>query len=215
MMRPWFPAAVLAALLVSSILVSGCTSQTGTSQPPASTPGIPNPSAVVTPPPEIPPPGPAGTGTPQSTPGGTPAGLPGTVSQTATSILIQGDVAGLKAPAGNYLDEIRFTVVKAPSAEPVTFEIPNTQIIFEKSGREFGVNYLILSGDTNGNLILENGETFLVSIPFPAQSPQNEIFAGQDFTMVIMNPPSPQVTVTARAPPVLTGEPMILARAPP
>ena len=104
-------------------------------------------------------------------------------------------------------------MAKAPRAEPVTFEVPNTQIIFSKGGQQFGVNYLILSGDVNGNRILEDGETFEVSIPFTSESPQYEIYAGQKFTMAIKNPPQPQVTVTTEAPPVLEDS-NILARAP-
>jgi hypothetical protein len=146
------------------------------------------------------------------TPAPAPAWTPGIVAQSGGAILIKDDVVGLKSAQGNYIDEIRFTVVKVPRAEPVTFEIPNTQIVFKKTGPEFAVNYLILSGDMNGNQILEDGEAFLVSIPFPPQSPQYEIYAGQEFTMTIMNPPQPPVIVTATAPPVLTDS-MILARA--
>jgi len=102
-------------------------------------------------------------------------------------------------------------VVKAPRAEPVTFEIPNTQIIFTRNGEEFGTNYQILSGDENGDQILGEGEDFLVRVPLP---PQDRLYPGQKFTLAIKNPPSRQVTVTAEVPPVLTGEPVVLARSP-
>jgi hypothetical protein len=133
--------------------------------------------------------------------------------QAGSSILIKGDVKGYRSAAGNFIDEIRFSVVKAPRAEDVTFEIPNTQIIFTKGGQQFGTNYQILSGDVNGNRILEEGETFLVSIPLSPEGPQNAIYPGQMFTMTIQNPPQPRVTVTARAPQAITVEPMVLATA--
>ncbi|MDD1665202.1 MAG: hypothetical protein LUQ32_07580, partial [Methanomicrobiales archaeon] len=82
-----------------------------------------------------------------------------------------------------------------------------------KGGQPYTVNYLILSGDVNGNRILEDGETFLVSIPFTSESPQYEIYAGEKFTMTIQNPPQSRVIVTTQAPSVLTDKPMVLARA--
>jgi len=207
-----FLATVLAALVVCSILGSGCTGQKGESQPPASTLTIAT-TRPVTPFPETPTPVQPGTTTNPPTPFVTPVWTPATVAQAGTAILIRGDVLGLKSATGNFIEEIRFTVVKAPRAEAVTFEIPNTQIIFTKGGQQFGVNYLILSGDVNGNRILEDGETFLVSVPFTSESPQYEIYAGEKFTMTIQNPPQPRVIVTTQAPSVLTDEPMVLARA--
>jgi hypothetical protein len=153
----------------------------------------------------------------QTVPVTTPAPVwtPGTITQEGAAIQIREDVFGYKAPTAGYLSEIRFSVEKAPRAEPVTFEIPNTQMIFTKPGNpQYGVNYLILSGDINGNRILEEGETFLVSIPFTSDAPQYAIYAGQQFTMSIKNPPQPPVIVTLSAPPILTTDPMVLARSP-
>jgi hypothetical protein len=201
-------AAVLAALVACSILASGCTGENGRNQPPASILTIPPTRA--TPVPQTPAPVQTGTTANPVTPGVTPPWTPGTVAQTGAAILIQGDITGLKSARGNFIDEIRITVVKAPRAEPVTFEIPNTQIIFTKYGVQFGVNYLILSGDVNGNQILEEGETFKIKVPI---QPPYEIYPGQAFTMTIKNPPQPEVTVTAGAPPVLANT-VVLARAP-
>jgi hypothetical protein len=205
-------AAVLAALMISSVLFSGCTGQKGESQPPASTLTIAT-TRPPTPVHETITPVQPGTTMNLPTPGVTPGWTPGTVAQGGAGILIRGDVIGLKSTRGNFIDEIRFTVVKAPRVESVTFEIPNTQIIFTKGGQQYGVNYLILSGDVNGNRILEDGETFLVSVPFTSESPQYEIYSGEKFTMTIQNPPQPRIIVTTQAPPILTDEPMVLARA--
>jgi hypothetical protein len=117
---------------------------------------------------------------------------------------------GLRSAGGAFIDEIRFQAVKAPRAETVTFEVPNTQIVFSKSGVEFAVNYFPLSGDVNGDRILDEGEIFLVSIPL---QPPNVIYRNQAFTMAIKTPPYQPVLVSAAAPPVLTADPMILARA--
>jgi hypothetical protein len=209
MVRLWSLAAVLAALMMCSILSSGCTGQPGASQPPASTLTIAT-TRQTTPVPVTPTPVQPGTTTNPPTPGVTPSWTPGTVAQGGAAILIQGDVTGLKSATGNYIDEIRFTVVKAPRADPVTFEIPNTQIIFTKFGQQFGVNYQIISGDVNGNQILDEGESFDIGVPI--QTPY-EIYTGQKFTMVIKNPPQSQVTVTTEAPPVLRDS-NILAQAP-
>jgi len=208
MARLRYITAVLAGLVVCLILVAGCTGQKGESQPPASTLTIPTRPA--TPVPVTSAPVRTATTTIPVTPVVTPAWTMGSIVQTGASILI-GDVVGLKNANGNFIDELRFTAVKAPRAEPVTFEIPNTQIIFTKGGQEFGVNYIILSGDRDKNQILEDGETFVVSIPLPPQSPQYDIYAGQKFTMAIENPPQPDIIVTTQAPPVLTDEPMVLA----
>jgi len=212
MARFRFLAPVLAALVVCSILASGCTGEKGVSQPPASVKTMPT-TRPATPVPVTTTPVLPGTPTIPFTPGVTPAWTPGTVAQAGAAALIQGDITGLKSARGNFIEEIRFTLVKAPQAEPVTFEIPNTQIVFTKGGQQYGVNYLILSGDVNGNRILEDGETFLVSIPFTSESPQYEIYAGEMFTMTIQNPPQPRVTVTTQAPSVLSAS-NILARAP-
>jgi hypothetical protein len=202
-------AAVLAALMISSILFSGCTGQKGESQPPASTVTIPT-TRPATPVPMATTPVLPGTTTIPFTPGPTPAWTPGTVAQGGAGILIRGDVTGLKSARGNFIDEIRFTVVKAPRAEPVTFEIPNTQIIFTKFGQQFGTNYLIIGRDNdNGDFILDDGESFDISVAIP---PPDEIYPGQKFTMAIRTP-QPKVTVTTEAPPVL-GDSNILARAP-
>ena len=207
-----FLAAVLAALVVCAILSSGCAGQNGESQPPASTLTIPT-TRQATPVPATSTPVQPGTTTNPPTTVVTPEWTPATIPQAGAAILITDDVIGFKSATGNFIEEIRFPVAKAPRAEAVTFEIPNTQIIFTKGGQQFGVNYLILSGDGNGNRILEDGETFLVSIPFTSESPQYEIYAGEKFTMTIQNPPQPRVIVTTQAPPVLTDEPMVLARA--
>jgi hypothetical protein len=221
-MKSRFPsvlqAVVLALLVMGAVLAPGCTGEKGQSQPPASlltvtarrpvTPVLTTPGPVLT--------GTASTPTPPAaTLAATPAWVPGTVVQEGSAILIEGDVTGYKSPRGNFIDEIRFMVHLAPRAEPVTFEVPNTQIIFTRAGTyQYGVNYLVLSGDLNQNGILEPGEDFLVSIPISPESPQYEIYAGEKFTMAIKNPPQPQVTVTTSAPPVLSTDPMILARAP-
>ena len=212
MVRPGSLALVLAVLTVVSILFSGCTGQNGASQPPASILTIPT-TRPATPFPVTSTPIQPGPTTIPPTPAVTPVWTPGFVAQDGAAIIIRGDVIGLKSPTGNFIDEIRFTVVKDPRAEPVTFEIPSTQIIFARSGPPYGVNYLILSGDVNGNRILENGETFVVSIHFTSDSPQYDIFAGQAFTMTIQNPPLPRVIVTTQAPPVL-GDSNILAQSP-
>ena len=209
MVRPAFLFMALAALLVSLILASGCAGQKEESQPPASTYTISTTRPAV-PVPETSTPVQPGTTTNPPTPGGTPVWTPGTVTQAGAAIFIQGDVIGLKPARGNFIDEIRFTVVKAPRAESVTFEVPNTQIIFTKFGEQFGTNYQILSGDENGDHILDEGETFVVQISI---LPPYEVYAGQKFTMAIKNPPQPQVTVTTEAPPVLEDS-NILARAP-
>jgi hypothetical protein len=204
-----FLAPVLAALVVISILASGCTGQNVVSQPPASTLTI----ATTRPPTPVPATSsPVRTGTPVTpvTPVVTPKWTPGIVSQGGAAILIRGDIIGLRSAGGNFIDDLQFTVVKAPRAEPVTFDIPNTQIVFTKFQRQFGTNYQILSGDTNGDHILDAGETFVVQVPIP---PPYEIYAGQKFTMAIQNPPQPQIIVVTEAPPVLTTEPMVLARA--
>jgi hypothetical protein len=205
-----FLAAVLAAALVCSIVVSGCTGQPGMSQPPASTVTIPT-RRPTTPVPVTQTPIQTGMTTILVTQSVTPVWTPGTVTQAGSAILIQGDVTGLRSERGNFIDAIQFTVVKAPRAEPVTFEIPNTQIILTEYGEQFGTNYQILSGDVNGNHILGDGERFVVQVPIPAP---HEIYAGQKFTMAIQNPPQPQVIVTAGAPPILTGS-MVLASAAP
>ncbi|HTY52232.1 MAG TPA: hypothetical protein VMB35_03450 [Methanomicrobiales archaeon] len=208
-----FMAAALAALAVCAVLAAGCTGGETPPQPPASTLTIPTTTRPVTPVPSTPPPVLTGTTPVPYTTGVTPSYTPGPVVQAGSAILITGDVVGYKSPTGNFLDEIRFSVIKAPRAEDVTFEIPNTQMIFTKGGQSFGVNYQVLSGDLNANNVLEDGETFVVSIPFLAETSQNDIFAGQGFTMSIQNPPQPRVTVTTSAPAVLTDDPMVLARA--
>jgi len=208
-----FMAAALAALAVCAVLATGCTGGEAPPQPPASTLTIATTTRPATPVPSTPPPVLTGTTPVPYTTGITPSYTPGSVAQAGSAILITGDVDGYKSPVGNFLDEIRFSVVKAPRAEDVTFEIPNTQIIFTKNGQSLGVNYQILSGDQNGNNVLEDGETFVVSIPFLAETPQNDIFAGQGFTMSIQNPPQPRITVTTSAPAALTDDPMVLARA--
>jgi hypothetical protein len=202
-------AAVLAALMISSILFSGCTGQKGESQPPASTLTIAT-TRPPTPVHETITPVQPGTTTNLPTPGVTPGWTPGTVAQGGAGILIRGDVTGLKSTRGNFIDEIRFTVVKAPRVESVTFEIPNTQIIFTKFGQQFGTNYQIIGRkNDNGDFFLDEGESFDISVPI--QAPY-EIYPGQKFTMAIRTP-QPQVTVTAEAPPVLRDS-NILARAP-
>jgi hypothetical protein len=209
MVRLRFLAPVLTALVVVSILASGCTGQEGVSQPPASTmtvpttrPATPVPVTTVTVLPR--------TTTIPYSPVVTPSWTPGTVTQAGAAVLITGNVVGLKSARGTFIDEIRFTVVKAPKAEPVTFEIPNTQIIFTKFGVQFGVNYQITGRhNDNGDLVLDDGEAFDISIPI--QTPY-EIYPGQKFTMAIKTPQT-QVTVTTEAPPVLSAS-NILARAP-
>ena len=204
-----FLAAVLAALVICSILSAGCTGQKGESQPPASTLTIPT-TRPATPVPVTSTPVQPGTTTNPPTPVVTPEWTPGTVAQGGAVVLITGDVLGLKSVRGTFIDEIQFTVVKAPRAEAVTFEIPNTQIIFTKFGVQFGVNYQITGRhNDNGDLVLDDGEAFDISIPI--QTPY-EIYPGQKFTMAIKTPQT-QVTVTTEAPPVLSAS-NILARAP-
>jgi hypothetical protein len=204
-------AAFLGALMICSILSSGCSGQPGASQPPASTLTIPTTTRQATPVPMTPTPVQPGTTTNPPTPGVTPSWTPGTVAQSGATILITGDVVGLKSTRGNFIDEIRFTVVKAPRVEPVTFEIPNTQIIFTKFGVQFGTNYQIIGRhNDNGDNILDEGESFDISVPI--QTPY-EIYTGQKFTMAIKNPPQSQVIVTTETPPVLSDS-NILARAP-
>lgn len=200
---------VIAGILVCSILTSGCTGEKAPPQPPASTVTI-RTGRPTTPVPETPAPSPAETIPTPVTPAPTPEWTPGTVSQGGAALLISGDVVGIRAPQGNFIDELRFTLVKAPRAEPVTLAIPDTQIILTKFGREFGTNYLILSGDENRDQVLDEGETFVLRVIIP---PPYEIYAGQKFTMAIKSPPRPQVTVTAEAPPVLSDR-QVLARAP-
>ena len=206
-----FATVVLAMVVIGSILAAGCTGEQGGSPTTAPTPTMPT-RRTVTPVPV--------TTTPVQTMATTvpvttvvpPAWMPGSITQEGSSILIDGAVMGYKSSQGNYLDEIRFTVVLAPRAEPVTFEIPETQIIFTKTGSNpYAVNYLILSGDLNGDRILDPGERFVVSIRFTSDASQYAIYAGQQFTMAIKNPPRPQVYVSASAPPVLTSDPMVLA----
>jgi hypothetical protein len=203
---------LIAMFTVLLILGSGCAGGTPP-QPPASIRTLPTTRPVTTLPATTPP---ALTlPTTSLTTVATPAWTPGTVAQAGSAILIQGDVVGYKSSRGNFIDEIRFDVVLAPRAEPVTFDVPNTQIIFTKQGTPpYGVNYFPISGDVNGDRVLREGETFRVSIPFTSDAPQYAIFAGQTFTMTIKNPPQPQVLVTASAPPVLGDQPMVLARVP-
>jgi hypothetical protein len=203
-------AVFLVVLLVGSILVSGCTGEKGGSQPPASIVTVTT-RKPVTPVATTPAPVPTATSAaPTVPPVGTPAWAPGDVIQGDGTVLITGNVVGLRSPLGNFIDEIRFTVVKAPRVEPVTFEIPNAQIIFTKYGQQFGTNYQILrQTGGNGDAILEEGESFDVSVPI--QTPY-ELYPGQKFTMAIKIPQT-QVTVSSSAPPVLTTEPMILALA--
>jgi hypothetical protein len=199
---------IIAITLVCSILASGCTGEKVPPQPPASPVTIPTgrPTTMV---PETPTPAPTETTATPITPV-TPDWTPGIVSQGGAAILVQGDVIGLRSAQGNFIDELRFTIVRSYRAEPVTFAIPDTQIIFTKFGREFGTNYLILSGDENVNQILDEGETFVVRVLIP---PPHEVYPGQEFTMAIKNPPRPQITVTTEAPPVLRDR-QVLARAP-
>ena len=215
MARFRFLSAVLMVLVVFLVLGSGCTGGPPP-QPPASIRTLPTTRPVTLPPVTLPPATtPPATTTPVPTPTVqvTPAWTPGSVSQSGSSILIQGDVVGYKSSKGNFIDEIRFNVVLAPRAEPVTFDTPNTQIIFTKPGTTpYGVNYLILSGDTNGNGLLDPGETFRVSIPFTSDAPQYVIFGGQSFIMAIQNPPQQPVVVAASAPPVLTDPTVVLAQ---
>ena len=212
-MKIRFPVAVLVVLLACLILAAGCTGGTGGSQPPARTLTIPT-TRPATPMPVTTAPVQTEATTAPVTTVIVPAWTPGTITQDGTSILIRGDVLGYKASQGNYLAEIRFKVVKAPRAEPVTFEIPSTQIIFKKSGiNPYGVNYEILSGDLNGDRILDEGERFLVRIRFTSDASQYAIYGGQTFTMAIKNPPRPDVLVTASAPAVLTSDPVVLASA--
>lgn len=209
MVRLRFLAPVLAVLVVCSILAAGCTGQKEVPQPPASILTIPS-TRPATPVPETIAPVLPGTTTIPFTPGVTQPWTPGTVSQGGGAVLIQGDVTGLKSANGNFIDEIRFTVVKAPRVNPVTFEIPNTQIIFTKFGEQFGTNYQIVGRhNDNGDNILDEGESFDISIPI--ETPY-EIYPGQMFTMTIKTPQT-GVTVTAAAPPVLKDS-NILAQAP-
>ena len=209
MVRLAFLTLILAAVVISLVIISGCT---GGQVSPQTTPSIPTipttrpgiTQSVTT----VPATTTATTG--QPAPVVTPAWTPGTVLQSGSAILITGNVYGLKSSRGNYIDEIRFTAVKDPRADPVTFDIPNTQIIFAKNGvLPFGVNYHILSGDENGDRILRNGETFMVQVFI---QPPNEIYAGETFTMTIQNPPNQQVIMVTGAPPVISDQPMVLAR---
>jgi hypothetical protein len=206
-------AAILAALLLGSILVSGCTGDGGGSQPPASivtmttrrpatpVPETMEPPATVT----------GVTSVPTSTTMATiPEQTPGSIIQDESALLITGDVMGYRSQNGGYIDEIRFTVVKAPRAGEVTLDVTNTQIVFTKDNTQYAVNYLLLSGDLNGDRILDPGETVLVSIPL---QPPNVIYTNQRFTMAIKTPPYQPVVVSAKAPPVLTTDPMVLASA--
>lgn len=208
--RPDLLSLIIAGTLICSILSSGCTGGKVPPQPPATTMTIPT-QRPTTPVPETPEPSPAATTTGPVTPGPTPAWTPGSVTQTGTAILIKGDVIGLRSTRGNYIDELQFTVVKAPRVEPVTVEYPDTQIILVRFGEESGTNYRILSGDKDGDRELDEGESFVLQVFIP---PPYEVFAGQRFTMAIKNPPRPQITVTTEAPPVLR-ERQVLARAPP
>jgi hypothetical protein len=203
-----FAAAVLLVLVVGSILASGCTGNSGGQQPPASVMTIPT-RRTVTPVPETPAPVITVT-TVLPTRVVTPAWTPGSIIQDGTALLIQGDVEGLKYPTANYIDEIRFTVVKSPRADEVPLDTIYTQIVFTKSGMPYTVNYLPVSGDLNRDRVLDEGETILISIPL---QPPNVIYANEKFTMAIKTPPYAQVLVTASAPPVLSNDPMILARA--
>ena len=180
--------AVLAALVVCSILASGCTGQKGESQPPASTrtiattrPATPIPITSI-------PISPGTTPNPSIT-GVTPAWTPGTVAQAGAAILIRGDVVGLKSTRGNFIDGIRFTVVKAPRVNPVTFEIPDTQIIFTKFGVQFGTNYQIIGRQNdNGDSVLEEGESFDISVPI--QPPYRDL-PGPEVHHGHSDPPNP------------------------
>jgi len=215
-MDPRFPAAVLAMLVAASILAAGCTGEKGGPQP-LPTPLTVTPRRTVTPVPVTPTPVETMATTVPVTPVipvVAPVWTPGSITQEGSSILIQGPVMGYKAPQGDYLAEIRFTVVKAPRADPVTFEIPSTQIVFKKTGTNpYAVNYLILSGDLNGDRILDPGESFLVSIPFTSDAPQYAIYGGQRFTMTIKNPPQPDIVVATGVPTVLPSDPVVLASA--
>lgn len=209
MARLIFPAAVLGLLVIGSILISGCTGEKVPPQPPASTLTIPT-TRPVTPVTATTPPVVTTTVAIPPTSGVTPVGTPGSIAQEGTAILIQGDVLGYKSATAGYIDEIRFTVVKAPRVDPVTLDIPETQIVFTKAGTQFAVNYFPVSGDKNGDRILGEGEAIVVSVPL---QPPNVIYTNQRFTMAVKTPPYPQVVVTAISPPVLTSDPMVLAAA--
>ncbi|MDD1671249.1 MAG: hypothetical protein LUQ67_08090 [Methanomicrobiales archaeon] len=211
MVRPQLLTTVLAVFLILLSLAPGCTGQGG-SQPPASTLTIP-PTRVTAPPLTTPPPSPAGTTMPTTIPEVTPVWTPGTVLQENSAFLIMGNVLGFRSQNGAYIDEIRFSVVKAPRAEPVTFEDQSTQIVFTKGGTRYSNIYRIIDGDRNGNGLLEEGEAFLISVPLPPQVPERDIYPNQQFTMAIQNPPNAPVIVTATAPRSLTDAPMILATA--
>ena len=202
-------AAVIAVLVVCSILAAGCTGETKQSQPPPSTVTFPT-RRPVTPVPVTTAPIQTLATTALPIPTTTPSGIPGSVVQEGTVLLIQGDVDGYRSSTYNYIDELRFTVVKVPRVDPVTLDIPETQIVFTKGGTQYAVNYLLVSGDVNNDRILDEGEVILVSIPL---QPPNVIYPGQAFTMTIKTPPYQPVVVTANAPNVLTAEPMVLAEA--
>jgi hypothetical protein len=201
-------AAVLGLLVLCSILISGCTGDHVPPQPPASTLTIPT-TRPVTPVPLTTPPVQTTTIFIPPTAEVTPVWTPGSIAQEGTAILIRGDVLGYKSTTSGYIDEIRFTVVKAPRVDPVTLDIPETQIVFTKGGTQFAANYLVISGDENADRILGDGEAFLVSVPL---QPPNVIYTNQKFTMAVKTPPYPQVVVTAISPPVLTADPMVLAQ---
>ena len=203
-----FIAAALAVLVVASILASGCTGSSGGPQPPASVITIPTkrPTTPITETPVT------ATTVTTATPAPvvTPAWTPGSIVQDGTALLIRGDVRGYKYPTANYIDEIRFTVVTAPRADEVPLDTLYTQIVFTKSGTPYTANYLPVSGDLNNDRVLDKGETILLSIPL---QPPNVIYANEKFTMAIKTPPYAQVLVTSSAPPVLSADPMVLARA--
>jgi len=205
-----YATALLAVLVMSLVLACGCSSPgPAGSQPPAATMTIQTrrPTVAV---PETPLPAATETTIPPVTMVVTPAWTPVTVSQAGSSIQVDGDIVGLKSATGNAIDDIQFSVVKSPRSDPVSFQIPDTQIIFTKNGMQYGVGYRIISGDLNKDNILDQGEIFMVDVPL---APQYVIFPNEAFTMAIQNPPSTPVTVTVASMPAITGDQIVIARA--
>ncbi|HXW98525.1 MAG TPA: hypothetical protein VEI51_02245 [Methanomicrobiales archaeon] len=210
MVRHRFASALLVVLVISLILACGCSSPgPAGSQPPAATMTIQTRRPTIAEPETTQPAVTATTILPVTTVV-TPVWTPVAVSQAGSAIQIDGDIVGLKSATANAIDEIQFSVVKSPRADPVSFQIPDTQIVFTKNGGQYTVGYRIISGDLNKDSILDQGEIFMIDVPL---APQYMIYPNEAFTMAIQSPPSTPVTVTTPGLPAFTGDQIVIARA--
>jgi archaellin len=124
---------------------------------------------------------------------------PGTVHQAGSSLLVEGPFYGMKAAGGNYIDLLTFDLVKAPWADPVDME--NVQVTLTRYSQITGLRFEVAEQrDANGDNILADGETFVITVPV---KPDFWIYRNDRFELRVLAPGSPPILVQSQVPAVL------------